>query len=113
MSHPIIKTTCVVAGFAVAALAATSALAGPPLTIEQKIEMGKAMSRNQQKAPPKTAATAEATERTDGAATVIEVPEDVYNFLSASADAQGNMVVRDVDANGHSPAVAVEVSDEK
>ena len=120
MSHPIIKTACVVAGFAVASLAATSAFAAKPLSVKQKNEMAEAMARNYQAKQQKTAL--KSTARTgntalggkmssDGTMSA-ELPMDRDIYLSASPDAKGNMHVRDTDASGPSTVTAVEVSDE-
>ena len=116
MSHPIIKTACVVAGFAVAALAATSAHAGK-LSVKQKNEMAAAMARNYQAKEQKTAL------RTPAKAALLapnsgigkmsaELPPELDIYLTASPDANGNMHVRDTDASGSSTVTAVEKSDE-
>ncbi len=116
MSHPIIKTACVVAGFAVAALAATSAYAAKPLSVKQKNEMAEAMARKNEsstKAAPKTLTRANATLQTAaGGGTIAAVPESLDHYLSASPDANGHMRVRDTDASGPSTATAVEVSND-
>ncbi len=112
MSHPIIKTACVVAGFAVAALAATSAHAAKPLSVKQKNEMAEAMARNHQ-SQQKTVVKASARTALAGTdATMAAVPEELDHYLTASPDANGHMRVRDTDASGPSTVTAVEVSDD-
>lgn len=116
MSHPIIKTACVVAGFAVAALAATSAHAGQPLNMKQKTDLAAAMARSQQansRVVPKTIAEAEAGMTVSGGIVSLDVPEELHNYLTASPDAKGNLHVRDTDATGSSTAAAVELTNEK
>ncbi len=133
MSRPFSKVLCLSAGLAFAIAAAGSANAAKPLsgkpqnqntvkkplTVKQKNEMARAVARTPQKAPPKTMAEAEANMRKsggmrkDGGMMFLEVPEEVYNYLTASADADGKMHVRDTDASGHSHAHTVEVSNEK
>lgn len=114
MSHPIIKTACVVAGFAVAALAATSAHAAKPLSVKQKNEMAEAMARNNQvKSKTAQRTTALAIRQLPTGGTVAAVPEELDHYLTASPDANGHMRVRDTDPNGQSTAAAVEVSNDK
>ena len=116
MSHPIIKTACVVAGFAVAALSATTAHAGQPLTMKQKNDLAAAMASSYQansQIVPKTVAEAEAGLTVSGGVVSLDIPEELHNYLTASPDAKGNMHVRDTDATGSSTAAAVEVSNEK
>ena len=115
MSHPIIKTACVVAGLAVAALAATSAYAATPLNAKQKKDLAEAMAMNQQaksKVLPETVAQAEAEVKVSGGVASNDIPEVLHNYLTAKPDANGNMRVIDTDATGH-VAPAVEVSNEK
>ncbi len=104
MSHQIIKTACVMAGFAVAALAATSALAAPPLSVKQKNEMAEAMARNYQ--------SAQESPTTAQGGVAAEVPAELDHYLTASPDAHGHMRVRDTDPTGPTSTPAVEVSDE-
>ena len=116
MSHPIIKTACVVAGFAVATLAATSAHAAEPLNLQQKLALGSAMANNQKakfKVIPKTVAEAEAGTTTSGGMVSSDIPEELHNYLSAAPDTRGNMHVRDIDPSGQSSSTVVEVSNEK
>ena len=103
-----------VAGFAVAAIAATSAHAAKPLSVKQKNEMAEAMKRNNQ-AKPKTAlrSTAKTALASPTGGTIADVPEELDHYLTASPDANGHMRVRDTDSSGTSTAVAVEVSNEK
>lgn len=124
MSHLFTKIACVSAGLVIAALAAGSAIAAKPiagskpqpakqsLSVKQKNELAAAMARSKQKAAPKTMAKAEATMEVSGGVTIIEVPEDLYNYLTATPDAHGKMRVRDTNAAGHSNAAAVEATHE-
>lgn len=118
MSHLMIKTACVVAGFAVAALAATSAHAAKPLSVKQKNEMAEAMARDYQAKQRKTALrTTTKTSVTpiaarNGAPMQAELPPELDHYLTASPDANGNMRVRDTDASGPSTVTAVEVNDD-
>ena len=115
MSHPIIKTACVVAGFAVAALAATSAHAGK-LSVKEKNEMAETMARNyfakQKTALRSTARSATAAPAARNGNMSAELPMELDIYLTASPDANGNMHVRDTDASGSSTVTAVEKSDE-
>lgn len=105
MSHPIIKTACVAAGLAVAALAVSSAHAGK-LNIQQKNDLAaaKALTYKQQ-------AVVSPSQIADGGV-VAQVPVELDHYLTASPDAKGKMHVRDTDASGSAPASTVEVSDE-
>ena len=125
MSHLVTKIACVSAGLVIAALAAGSAIAAKPiagskpqpakqsLSVKQKNDMAAAMARRgKQKAAPKTMAEAEATMEVSGGVTIVEVPEEVYNYLTATRDAHGKMRVSDTNATGHSHAAAVEAANE-
>ncbi len=119
MSHPMIKTACVVAGFAVAALAATSAHAAKPLTIQQKIAMGEAMARaHQTKASSKSKTSAKTSAKTmqfsmPAGGAGAEVPEDLQNYLTVQHNADGTLHI--LESDGHAMPVlnAPEASNEK
>lgn len=115
MSHPIIKSACVVAGFAVAALAATSAYAAKPLSVKQKHEMAEAMARNSQmKAPPKTMAAAAATLIAAPAGLEgVAVPEELDNYMTVQYDAKGNPHIVESDHAAQPVLKTVEASNEK
>lgn len=105
MSHPIIKTACLAAGLAVAALATSSAYAGK-LNIKQKNDLAAAMALNHQQK-----AVAAPEQMADGSV-VAQVPLELDHYLTASPDANGKMHVRDTDPAGPAPVSTVEVSDE-
>lgn len=105
MSHPIIKTACMAAGFAVAAIAVNSAHAGK-LNIKQKNDLAAAMALTHQQQ-----AVASPAQIADGGV-VAQVPVELDHYLTASPDAKGKMHVRDTDASGSAPVSVVEVSDE-
>lgn len=106
-----------VAGFAVAAIAATSAHAAKPLSVKQKNEMAEAKARqyhSQQKTTLRTTtkATLAAPQAGNGSPMAAQLPPELDHYLTASPDANGHMRVRDTDANNSSTVTAVEVSDE-
>ncbi len=121
MSHPLIKSVCVVAGFAVAALAATSAHAAKPLSVKQKNEMAEAAVRAHQakaafkgKAAPKTMAQAAATQFSAGNGMIgMEVPEELHNYLSVQRNADGSLRIVETDGVAQPVLKAAEVSNEK
>lgn len=120
MSHPTIKTACVVAGFAVAALAATSAQAAKPLSVKQKNEMAEQMARTYQarqataklqRGVAKTAAPK--TLSAPGGGTGMEVPDDLHNYLSVQRNADGTLRVIETDGTTAPVVQAAEASNEK
>lgn len=119
MSH-LIKTACVLAGFAVASMAAGSAHAGKkPLTVQQKNQMAAEMLRNNQakaKTTRKAVSTLALQSPSPTGGIYAEVPVELDHYLTASPDANGNMRVRDTDAHGPSTTSTtstVEASNEK
>ena len=120
MSHPMIKTACVVAGFAVAALAATSAQAAKPLSVKQKNQMAEAMAHNQNakakgKSAPKTMAQAAKTETlaAGGSGSNVEVPEELHNYLSVQHNADGTLRIIESDGPAAPVLNAPETYNEK
>jgi hypothetical protein len=117
-----IKIACVVAGFAVAALAATSAHAAKPLSVKQKNEMAEAMARNHQqaqargkaKAAPKTMAQAAAAQTEMGNGMVeMQIPEELHNYLSVQSNADGSLRIVETDGDSQPVLKTAEVSNEK
>ena len=124
MSRPFKKIVCLLAGFAVATLAAGSAIAAKPITgskpnavkqslsIKQKNDLAKFMAGpNATKSNPGRRAK-EGIMVDAGGAESSMVPEELDQYLGATADAKGRMRVSDIDLKAK-PAAAVEATNEK
>lgn len=100
------KITGTLAAFAVVALMAGPAIAGKPLNVIQK----KALADAKAQQALSQQAGGQPIVSSDGSPAVV-VPDELYNYMHAQKDAQGNVRVLETDGDT-APAKIVEVTNE-